>query len=239
MNQHMALILALGLAACGGKSSNAGPSAQSFVPLCPGAIELPDGSIPCRGDTCDGECEDPSGPISIGCAGTAYANCRFDDSCLDGGFCVLSEGPCPIAECVPPCTASSCAADQQCGADGKCAPAPCTSGYACAADQACHPTQPGADPHGCVPASCASDGFSCPTGSACKAAFGMDAHGCNVPRCDALSGSCPHNSRCDPSSATPDGCVRLSCSKDTDCDCGACVLGLCENQPFICVSQLE
>lgn len=58
---------------------------------------------------------------------------------------------CPVPECIPRCTASSCATGEQCDqGSGLCKPVPCTHGWTCTASQVC---QYGlnSDPHGCAP----------------------------------------------------------------------------------------
>jgi hypothetical protein len=58
---------------------------------------------------------------------------------------------CPEAECVPRCTASSCATDEHCDAgSGLCRPIPCTGGWPCSNDALCR-YGTDADAHGCAP----------------------------------------------------------------------------------------
>jgi len=54
--------------------------------------------------------------------------------------------------------------------------------------------------------------------------------------CTMFGVSCPASASCDPASEAADarGCVRRSCTADSDCDCGACVLGLCHDGPGFC-----
>jgi hypothetical protein len=223
----------------GGTTSQAGNGSGSSVPACPGAVDL-GRVLPCRSqqDCSDGLCEDPHS-VSVGCAGAAQPDdCAQDGDCADGMVCVPSHAQCePRMQCVTRCVSGSCADGEQCGSDGKCVPSACGMAFACLSGQVCRPTSSGADAHGCVPASCSGDGFMCALGSQCSGELGMDAHGCNVPRCDN-GGTCPQNLRCDATSPTPDGCTPLRCGHDSDCDCGACVMGVCANQPFECVPQL-
>jgi hypothetical protein len=219
-----------------GGSDAAAPAIDS----CPGAAP-PNTFIPCRQqqDCGDGICEDPHF-ISYGCAGSAPINeCAQDSDCADGKLCLTQHAPCEAQMiCVARCGTGSCAAGEQCGTDGKCTPAPCGAGYTCTSAQVCRPAAAGADSHGCSAASCSRDGFGCPAGSQCTSSIGMDSHGCNVPRCDQ-GATCDRNSRCNPASRNPDGCVPLTCKRDSDCDCGACVMGTCAPQPFVCVPQAD
>lgn len=128
-----------------------------------------------------------------------------------------------------------------------CAPLQCAmDGYACpggthcatpeeGAARACGMTSAGeivcssssADAHGCLP-------DLCPGGSCCPG--------------DCAGGlPCPENHDCvdlfhlcgDPGGCTdpPHQCVRRSCTIDAECDCGRCVLGLCEEELFACTSS--
>jgi hypothetical protein len=235
---------------CGGKSEHTGDSSDAQRPVlaCPGTVVLDAGQQPCLiGQTCgNGRCVDPRGPISWGCPGESLPGCSGDADC-DAGVCIPSSAICsPSMICAPPCTSSSCAADEQCGSDGRCAPRSCENGYSCEAGWLCAPARPEvpgqayerSNAHGCSPASCVDDGFACPSGTQCNPSSGGDLHGCNPLRCDQ-GGTCAEDTRCDPAnSRSADGCVPLPCAQDSDCDCGACLMGICAYQPGICVPQL-
>lgn len=58
---------------------------------------------------------------------------------------------CPIPECIPRCTATSCAPGEGCDqGTGLCQPISCTHGWICTGDAICK-HGPNADPHGCAP----------------------------------------------------------------------------------------
>jgi len=169
----------------------------------------------------------------------------------------------PGLVCAPACTTDSCADGEVCAEDGHCVPASCLDdGYACAEDLACAPERTG-DVHGCAPRLCESEGFECSTDMVCAPERAGDGHGCSPRLCDSEDYTCPEamtcdpvsgadahgcqyvhcndgaecglNYDCDPASATAPGCVKRGCSTDTDCDCGACVFGQCEDHLYICV----
>ena len=248
--------LAIVAAGCGGRdqrgtqsSAGATNEPQSSIPACPNAKVLDAAESPCLiGQSCaSGLCEDPRGPISIGCPGVSFPECASDGDCGPGQRCVSDTVPCgPAMKCAQSCTATSCGSDEQCGSDGKCAPISCENGYQCQAGWLCMPLRPRArgqayefsDAHDCSPASCVDDGFICPADAPCNRSAGPDLHGCNPARCDQ-GGSCPEDSRCRPADASlGNGCVPLPCAHDSDCDCGACLMGECAYQPGVCVAQL-
>ncbi len=247
------LCLASAALGCGGRDEHAGAGSQAptAIPVCPEAKPLEPGQLPCliAARSCGaGLCEDPRGPILIGCPGVTFAECESDGDCGPDELCVSDATPCaPPMKCVARCTDASCRSDEQCGSDGKCVPTPCEAGYVCPADWLCAPLRPQVlgqgyqrtDSHGCSPASCIDDGFACAANKHCSPSTGPDLHGCNSPRCDQ-GGSCPQDSRCQPSEvALGDGCAPLACTRDADCDCGACLMSQCAYQPGICVPQLQ
>jgi hypothetical protein len=164
--------------------------------------------------------------------------------------------------CMAKCPGRTCETDTQCSATGHCQPTPCgqgyncpsgrackpsdpsadahgcglklcTEGFACAADQVCDQANAQADAHGCGPAPCSS-GYACPTGWHCVAGPGSDVHGCTPIPCSG-GPSCGVNESCDPTQPGR-GCVLRTCTRDSDCDCGACVQGNCQPSLWICTS---
>jgi len=120
----------------------------------------------------------------------------------------------------------------RCNATSRCELIPCTEGHDCGPMALCAPGRPGAYPNGCVVKSCKLDGFVCAAGMECLASGG-DLHGCGPLRCDHGGARCPVNSVCDPA-AGGQGCRPKSCTRDGDCDCGACIEGSCYARLFIC-----
>ena len=84
----------------------------------------------------------------------------------------------------------------------------CTEGYTCGSDFACAPGDLVADSY---------------------------YHGCRRKTCSEVG--CAVNYTCRPEIAPPNDCVKKTCAKDGDCDCGACVFGGCESRPFMCVFE--
>jgi hypothetical protein len=214
---------------------------------CPDATPLPYGYSTCRnrGDCTSGQlCS--ALPAFTGCVHCG-TGCSKDADCAAGQVC----GPscfCPQLTvpgarlCVQRCTNTSCAKDEVCGTSGLCEPAPCMGGFECGVGFACKGSSAGqvaVDAHGCVPASCETDGYVCPAGYRCApSTMGKDIHGCAAGPCDSTgAAACPPNMECNPASNNlkdARGCVVRSCSNDSDCDCGACVLGSCAPRLSVC-----
>lgn len=182
------------------------------IPACPG-VEPPSSSSPiCRDQTdCsrDDRCMATSPPW-CGVCGHPPRLCHQDEECGAGMHCLWSEyvGPCPCEEleskCVVNCDEDSCGEDEICRDSGQ-----------------------------CEPKSCSGDGYECPAGFECAQDRPADAHGCAPHLCEKDS-DCPVNHMCSPESGSADGCVRLPCTKDADCECGACVMDVCEDKIFSC-----
>jgi hypothetical protein len=155
-------------------------------------------------------CRDQSDCKTGSCMRWNYVpSCPYPPQCSGDGSCsadqVCASDGCWVS-CVSKCTPESCTGENGvCGADGHCQPTPCDAGHDCGADADCAPTDPGADGHGCRPHSCTTDGYSCPP-----------------------------NSRCDATSPDAHGCTVLTCSVDSECDCGVCWSGFCAAGPGYC-----
>ncbi len=95
-------------------------------------------------------------------------DCAADAECASPTVCaVVERNSCTEHRaCAQPCDAGSCSADERCGADGRCVPAPCDDGFTCAAWRTCGGEGGAVDAHGCVTPSCASD-FDCADGAVC------------------------------------------------------------------------
>ena len=162
------------------------------------------------------------------CVDTA-TSCDPGMQCLASGHCQptpCGQGyPCPMYQV---CTPAAATADVH-----SCSPQLCTGGFTCAADQECSATSMLADVHGCAPKSC-SNGYSCPAWWSCLAGAGADPHGCTAIPC-STSAPCGMNESCDPT-LPGRGCTTRKCTSDTDCDCGACVLGYCRSSLWICIT---
>jgi hypothetical protein len=179
-------------------------------------------------------------PAGCGACNHPTVECSTDEQCRgDGGapdrICVPRDLPCsctgqPSFACAPGCTATSCGSGARCNARSRCELIPCTEGHDCGPTNLCAPTRAGAYPNGCVPKSCKLDGFACGAGMECLATGG-DLHGCGPLRCDHGGAPCPVNSVCDPAAG---GCRTKACTRDGDCDCGACIGGTCYARLFIC-----
>lgn len=141
--------------------------------------------------------------------------CRGSSECESGESCVPPGAPpvCAICQPVP----SECDGDADCGAGEVCVAVslPCS----------CEPVLATL----CL-AACTEG--SCPEGERCE-----DGH-CRPIHCSE-GYACPANTRCEtehPPVGESDahGCWRLPCASDADCDCGACVNGLCYDGPGFC-----
>jgi hypothetical protein len=141
----------------------------------------------------------------------------------------------PSFSCVRPCQVTLCASDQVCADDGLCKPGSCQAGYKCRMNQVCAPERGVVDEHGCAPAHCVLDAVRCPDGSVCS---GSAVDGCRPIHCSE-GYACPMNRVCEPTSSEPHGCARKRCGQDGECDCGACIEGLCRDQLFVCTPLPE
>lgn len=163
--------------------------------------------------------------------------CDSDADCALGTVCAadyLSTHPCQKSvdtSCLAACTAESCPAGQRCRQDGHCETFHCSDGYTCPEGWNCLAESSGRlpDANGCVYSICDTDGYQCPAGSRCDTENGFTNHGCVVYDCVNES-PCPPNHTCD---STGTRCERKSCTRDVECDCGACFDGECvDNEPF-------
>jgi len=119
---------------------------------------------------------------------------------------------------------------EYCLMPGSCAPSGVDAGTPtpeCTTDQECpdgvcnHGTSTCGGEYGyCVDA--CTDG-ACPDGSFCA----TDGH-CRPLPCEQ-GFACPVNTRCEPGSTPGHGCLRLNCSTDDECDCGACLNSVCRD----------
>lgn len=230
----------------GGKGGAGGASATALG-ICPDTPPPPSGYSTCRNQSdCTGSKLCSLAPTFIGCLFCGTGGCTKDTDCAADQVC----GPscfCPVLtasggrRCVQRCTSTSCAKDEVCGSSGLCEPAPCMGGFACSAGLACKGNSGplAGDAHGCVPASCSTDGYSCPAGYRCTAStMNADVHGCAAGPCDSTgAAACPFNMECNPATNNYKdfrGCTIRSCTKDSDCDCGACVVGICAPRVGVC-----
>jgi len=143
--------------------------------------------------------------------------CRSREECLtEGGLCwAPGSDPGCGGECFDPRT---CATDSDCAPSSVCEsfPAPC----ACEA---------GIRGTRCMP-DCRTSDRACPAGYSCSASG----------RCEPLDCTdgydCGFNQDCvfGVPGADEHGCARRPCTFDSDCECGACVLGLCHSGPGLC-----
>jgi hypothetical protein len=196
------------------------------------------------------------------CSITNATSCTSDTQCGAGFVCeptrAASSGV-PFAGCVNACNVSSCSAGMRCAASGHCQLLPCGEGGACSADHICDASRSGADTRGCAPKSCETDGYACPPkyrcGGTTRDAYGCsprpctedyvcpagsecggsapDAHGCSLTHC-TQGYACPQNTDCKAGQMLDHGCTRRTCNVDADCDCGACLSRVCEDQLHIC-----
>jgi hypothetical protein len=165
------------------------------------------------------------------------SECETDAACGAGRICesyslqvscLCAPPPSPLKHCVPSCATAGCPTGIACGATGRCLPKRCDAGYRCPEAYACAPARAGADAHGCAPADCNVDAYDCPDGFRC-----MPGQRC-VPLTCGPDYRCSPNLDCKPTSTAPHGCVRRACTADAECDCGACINGLCQDRLFVC-----
>jgi hypothetical protein len=242
---RIAAVLPLVLA-CGGstldtpKEDGASPASKTGQ-ACPGATTDEGGGRRCRRtDECTGN-ETCQAYLPYPCS-ISTSSCYQDSDCGAEHLCLASGlysclGAGEINSCGAPCTPTSCAEGSRCEQDGRCHPTPCRDGYECAsglvcADEGDKPT----DEHGCRAASCEADEHACPAGFECEPSEPWaDKNGCMPVSCVA-GFDCPVNQRCVPDSQAmlTHQCERLSCERDTDCDCGYCIESTCRDALSYC-----
>lgn len=180
---------------------------------------------------------------------SADVACVVDSDCKPGTVCPQPPGEIE-STCKPVCTPTSCAKGEICDPNGHCFPLPCNAGYQCKDGDRCDFSRADQDAHGCAVMKCDVDGYACPSGSHCilplpaecfcpphhcnfpNCALDVDVHGCGPDPC-TQGAACPENFDCDPTSVNYatgiTGCVLRGCSADSNCDCGLCVAGVCED----------
>jgi hypothetical protein len=186
--------------------------------------------------------------------------CLSDVDCSGDSICLTQPPPpctfgAPTA-CGPRCTATSCAADERCGASGRCEPLTCEEGFECGVGQLCDPGDPGSSFRGCRPQSCENDGFQCADDRVCDPQrVDRDVYGCAPKLCSSGDWTCAdglecgaptamdaHGCRCtsdttcntDQVCGAAGYCEARSCQSDDDCDCGVCANGRCGADFYFC-----
>jgi len=175
---------------------------------CEGGFVRQVGATACDSDCGEtGVCESwaPPPPEGVPCTADSDCDSAATEYCLPPG-----ESPaCPV--CSP--DERSCLSD-----------ADCPDGTHCAEYEPVCPPCDGIAPttcfENCVPGGC-PDGETCTPGG-----------GCTPLRCESGAVECPDNHRC--TGGGDDGCARLACERDSDCDCGSCISGLCYDGPGVC-----
>ncbi|WP_157069760.1 hypothetical protein [Sandaracinus amylolyticus] len=216
-------------------------------------------SPPPRARDCDEYARFAGGPVL--CDAAEFVGCTRDegDCCFtridcEGGMVVETrlcgdcEGECPgytppppehpictssVAcegfPCVPPGTPRACGicrpAEHQCEVDGDCGP-----GSFCV-ERAASCLCDGATQRVCEIDCRTAESDPCAAGERC----GSDGR-CRVLSCEG-EWTCGVNQRCTPGADAPTdahGCSRVACDTALDCDCGACIDGLCYDGPGTC-----
>ncbi len=192
----------------------AGTCTVAIDECCVGSFECDGGFVRQVGATaCDSDC----GETSV-CEGWAPpppegVPCTADSDC----------DPAAFEYCLPPGVSPDCPVcttdERTCASD-----ADCPAGTHCAEYEPVCPPCDGIAPtacfENCVPG-------SCPEGQTC-----VEGGGCVPLRCDTGAIDCEENFRC--TGAGDDGCARLACERDSDCDCGSCISGVCYDGPGVC-----
>lgn len=185
-------------------------------PVCPGAIEPAwlqeldrcTSSTECNGAGLTTQCRIEQ--LSFPCGGIGPPmECTFDEECGPDRVCI-QQPSCGGTMCTDACDATSCESTATCE-DGRCVQKRCDEAGAieCPANYFCDPSDAlRADEHGCIPESCEA-GVSCLPGWDCDA---------NSPLSD------------------PHGCQQRACNDASDCECGACIDGLCEPYAGACLN---
>lgn len=143
--------------------------------------------------------------------------CTSSLECEGGIPCVPAGSPPGCGICREP--VRECESDADCGVAGTCVEtsAPCSCG---GPDSACAPDCRTAESDPC------GEGSRCGTDGHCRPISCLDGH------------SCPANMRCTEDGPSPPdghGCSRIACSVASDCDCGVCMDGLCQDGPGVCM----
>ncbi len=156
-----------GCASPAGQSAN-GPAQTQTAPSasgCPALAQPPAGQCRSNAD-CHGqwvECQWGTPPLRPRATGSGRLF-GTDDAACEHGYQQETPCPagqafrtrpaanlCPIPECIPRCTATSCSSGDACDqGTGLCQPISCTHGWSCAGDEICQHGS-NADPHGCAP----------------------------------------------------------------------------------------
>lgn len=217
----------------GGSSGGSGAlsacpgSTQPFGKACRSQADCPNFGI------CVAE-QPTSGAATCGACTPSTFACLTDIACGPDRFCGIQANPSPCqcmgpgTDCFPKCTADSCTTSEVCGADGRCGPKSCQDGYSCPTGTLCDPARPG-DGHHCAPARCDLGEVSCGADEVCDPAISEPGSHCRPKSCGE-GATCPKNQHCNPQGS----CERLKCAADTDCECGACVGGVCQDHLFVC-----
>ena len=177
---------------------------------CPGVQPWPAGSKTCITDgDCgrDGRCYPQGVPDYSGMCGMAprmVEECTRDADCGKGHYC---------DHMVNEHHGCSEVIESKC--QTSCTKDSCKKGEVCRPSGRCEIVQ-------------CTDGYACEHGFTCdKAGYSHDEHGCRVPGC-AVTG-CGPDQQC-----AGDYCEPKKCSKQSDCDCGACMQGQCVGRPGVC-----
>lgn len=176
---------------------------------CPGVDHWPTGAKTClTDDDCDGGACYPQGvPNYSGMCGMAprlTRECDRDKDCGKGKYCDTMVNE-----------HHGCAEVVEAKCVASCTKDSCKAGEVCRASGRCE----------ILPC---EDGYACRPGWTCdKTGYTHDEHGCREPGCAATG--CGPNMTC-----TGELCAPRTCSKQSDCDCGACMQGQCAGRPGVC-----
>lgn len=159
-------------------------------------------------DTCPGYAAPPP----------AFPPCTSSADCEGGIACRPPSARDVCGICRP--SSRECEADADCGPGGVCAERelPCS----------CE-----GEPDTICTIDCrTAESDPCAAGERCST---EDGH-CRAISC-AEGWACALNERCTPGAGASDahGCARLECDDASDCDCGACIDGRCEDGPGVCM----
>jgi len=181
---------------------------------CAGSFRCEGGFVTQVGTTlCDTDCAGssvcpgwtPPPPGAVPCTNDGDCDPDVGDYCLPPG----EDAACPVCRV----DESTCVNDADCPDGSHCA----EYDPGC---PLCDGTLPTTCFEDCVAGGC-PDGQECSEGGAC------------VPlRCDTGAIACPENFRC--TGFSGDGCLRLGCESDGDCDCGSCIDSRCYEGPGTC-----
>ncbi len=187
-----------------------GPPFKRGAKYCPGVEPWPAGSKTCiTDDDCgrDGACYPQGVPNYSGMCGVAprmVRECEGDKDCGKGKYCDPTVNE-----------HHGCAEVIESKCMKSCTKDSCKPGEVCRPSGRCEALQ-------------CTEGYACTKGWTCdKAGYSHDAHGCRTPGC-AVTG-CGPDMQC-----AGDYCVPRTCTKQSDCDCGACMEGQCAGRPGVC-----